>query len=79
MKTLCLSAAGTEGALLTLVAAAAPLVSDGHKRREPQRSQGAEQRVLTASPLPPACARTANSLLLPRPRGCQVRAKPAVL
>lgn len=64
MKTSCLSAAGTEGLLLTLVPVAAQLISNGHKRREPQLSQGVEQRVPTASLLPPASAQVANSLLL---------------
>lgn len=69
MKTHCLSAAGTEGLLLTLVPVAAQLISNGHKRIEPQLSQGVEQCIPTASLLPPASARVANSLLLPGSAG----------
>lgn len=64
MKTCCLSAAVTEGLLLTPVPVAVQLISDGYKRREPQLSQGVEQYVPTASLLPPASAWVANSLLL---------------
>lgn len=64
MKTCCFSTAGTEGLLLTPVPVAAQLISDGHKRAEPQLSHGAEQHILTVSLLPPVSAWVANSLLL---------------
>lgn len=77
MKTHCLSAAGTEGLLLTLVPVAAQLISNGHKRIEPQLSQGARQHIPTASLLPPASARVANSLLLPGSGGDRITPRAA--
>lgn len=64
MKTCCFSTAGTAGLLLTPVPVAAQLISNGHKRKEPQLSHGAEQHVLTASLLLPVSAWVANSVLL---------------
>lgn len=56
--------AEAEGLLGALVPIAAQLISTGHKRIEPQLSQGNAQRVPTASLLPPVTAPAGNSLLL---------------
>lgn len=56
--------AETEGLLRALVPIAAQLISNGHKRVEPQLSQGNAQRVPTACLLPPVTAPAGNSLLL---------------